>query len=147
MSNKNVYEVLEDFKNAKTKQERIDVLQKNNTFALRSVLAGTFDPTIKFDVEVPEYKCEPELPPGMSYSNMTTELNRMYLFVEGDLRRPAGLTEKRAKELLIQIFESLEEKEAAVLANMLRKDQKIKTLTPAIINEAFPGLLPEPKKS
>lgn len=142
MSNKNVYEVFEEFKKASNKNERIEVLRKNNSFALRSVLAGTYDPTLKFDVKVPEYKCEAELPPGMAYSNITTELNRAYLFLENHPKRPAGLTEKRQKELLIQLLESLEQKEADVYANMLRKDQKIKYLTPALINEAFDGLLP-----
>ena len=142
MSNKNIYEVFEEFQKAKTKAERIECLQKNNSYALRSVLVGTYHPEVQFDVDIPQYKCEPELPPGMSYSNMTNEVNRAYLFQKNHEKRPAGLTPRRQQELLVQLLESLEQKEADVYANMLRKDQKIKHLTPALINEAFNGLLP-----
>lgn len=138
-----MYEVFDDFKNVKTKQERIDVLRRNDTYALRNVLQGTFDRSIKFTVKkVPDYK-KIDMPPGMSYSHMTEALSKVYLFVEGNTKRPAGLSDKRETELLIQILESLEEKEAEVFANMMRKDLKVPYLTTNIINEAFPGLLPE----
>lgn len=143
MAIKNVYEVFDDFRNAKTKQERLDVLKSNDTYALRNVLQGAFNPDIKFTIKkVPDYK-KIDVPPGLSYSHMTEALSKVYLFVEGNPRRPAGLTDKRETELLIQILESLEEKEAEVFANMLRKDLKIPYLTVNLINEAFPGILPE----
>lgn len=142
MANKNIYEVFDDFKNVKTKQERLDVLRRNDTYALRNVLIGAFDPNVKFTIkQVPEYK-KIDMPPGMSYSHMTEALSKIYLFVEGNARRPAGLTEKREKELLIQILESLEEKEAEVFVSMLKKDLKVPYLTPSLVNEAFVDLLP-----
>lgn len=146
MSNKNVYEVFNDFKAAKTRQERLQVLKENDTFALKSVLQGAYHPNVKFNMtKVPEYQ-KVDVPPGMAYSHMTEALARGYLFIKDDPRRPAGLTEKREIELLIQLLESLEPNEAEVFANMLRKDLKIPYLTPALINEAFPGLLPEGAK-
>jgi len=140
MSIKNVYEVFDDFRKVKTKAERIEVLRRNDTWALRQVLLGAFHPQIQFTVEIPTYK-SPEMPPGMSYSNMTTELGRIYLFVKDNPKVPAGLTEKRKTEILIQILEVLEEKEAEVFANMIRKDLKVPYLTEALVSEAFPGLL------
>lgn len=143
MAIKNMYEVFDDFKNVKTKQERIDVLRRNDNYALRNVLQGAFDSNIKFTIKkVPDYK-KVDVPPGLSYSHMTEALSKVYLFVEGNERRPVGLSEKRETELLIQILESLEEKEAEVFANMIKKDLKVSYLTTNIINEAFPGLLPE----
>lgn len=141
MSKKNIYEVLDDFKNAKTKQDRINALRRNDTYALRNILLGAFQKNIKFSVDkIPDFKREP-MPPGMSYNNMTGALARAYLFTKDHPRVPAGLTEKRKTELLIQILESLEEKEADVFANMLMKDLKTPYLTEALVNEAFPGLL------
>lgn len=143
MAIKNVYEVFDEFNNAKSKAERIDVLRRNDTWALRQVLLGAFHPTVKFTVKkVPEYKKE-EMPPGMSYGHMTEALSRVYLFQEGNPRVPAGLTEKRKEELLMQILESLEIQEAEVFANMLLKNLKVKYLTEALVNESFPGLLPQ----
>jgi hypothetical protein len=143
MSIKNVYEVLNDFKAATTKADRLDVLKRNDTFALRSILQGTFAPNIKFRMkDVPEWK-RVEVPPGLSYSHMTEALSRAYLFVEGHPRRPEGLTDKRETELLIQLLESLEPQEAEIYAGMIRKDLKVPYLTAKLVNEAFPGLVPD----
>lgn len=142
MSNKNIYEVFNEFKEAKTKKDRIDVLRKNDSFALRNVLLGTFHPGVSYTItKIPDFRRE-EVPPGMSYSNMTTALQRIYLFMNGNPRVPAGLTDKRKNEILIQILESLEVKEADVFAGILLKDQSVPYLTPTLVNEAFEGLLP-----
>ena len=142
MALKNIYEVFDEFKNVKTKQERIDILRKNNSWALRSVLQGVFHPNVKFNIAIPEYK-KVDVPAGMSYDHMTSALQRAYLFQEGNPKTPAGLTDKRKTELLIQILESLEPKEAEVFVNMMRKDLKVPYLTQGLVNEAFEGLLPK----
>lgn len=140
MSNKNVYEIFDDFKKATNKNERLEVLRKNDNYALRQVLLGTFEKGIEFDVEIPKFN-RVQIPAGMSYSHMTSVLDRVYLFVKDNQRRPVGLSTKRQTELLIQILESIEEQEADVFISMLKKDLKIPYLTPTLVNEAFPGLL------
>jgi|LakMenEpi03Aug12_release.lakeMendotaPanAssembly.Ray.scaffolds.fasta_scaffold523492_2 hypothetical protein len=145
MSKKNIYEIFDEFKEAKNKAERIDILKKNDSPTLRNVLIGTFHPGIKYTIKkIPEYKIEP-IPAGMAYSNMTDALNRIYLFVENNPRTPAALTEKRKEEILIQILESLEEKEAQVFIGILKREQNIPYLTSGLIDEVFPGILPKPK--
>lgn len=147
MSIKNVYEIFDEFKEAKNRSERIDVLRRNNTPALRNVLIGTFHPGIKYTIKnIPEYRSE-EVPPGMSYNNISDALSRIYLFVEGNPRVPEKLTDKRKEELLIQILESLEERESQVFAGILKKNQNIPYLTHNIISEAMPGILPKPPLS
>ena len=142
MSIRNVYEVFDEFKLAKTKAQRIEILKKNDSYALRQVLIGVFHPHINFTIkEVPQFKREP-MPPGMSYGHMTEALSRIYLFTEGNPRVPEGLTDKRKTEILIQILESLEEKEADVFVSILKKDLKVPYLTAALVNETFPNLLP-----
>ena len=144
MSMKNIYEVFDDFKKEKTKAGRVKVLRDNDTYALRQVLIGTFHPDIEFTVDdIPKVNHQVNLPAGMAYSNMTTALDRIYLFMKGNSRVPEGLTEKRKLEILSQILEALEVCEAEVFANILKKDQKIPYLTLALINEAFPEILPK----
>jgi len=143
MANKNIYEVFDEFKKAKNKADRIMVLQKNDTPALRDVLIGTFHPNIRYTVDkVPDFK-RVDMPAGMSYDHMSGALSRIYLFMKDNPRVPEGLTEKRKNEILIQILESLEEKEADVFIGILKKDLKVPYLTPALVNEAFTGLLPQ----
>lgn len=143
MSNKNIYEIFDEFKEAKNKAERLEVLRKNDTPVFRNVLIGTFHPGIKYTIsKIPEYRSE-DMPPGMAYGNMPDALSRMYLFVENNPRTPAALTDKRKEEILIQILESLEKREAEVFANILKRNQNIPYLTPSLIIEAMPGLLPK----
>lgn len=144
MSKKNIYEVFEDFKSAKNKKDRLKVLQDNDTFALRNVLRGTFHPQAKFIIkETPDWKRQDDLPPGMAYNNMSHALDKVYLFMENHPRTPANLTEKRKIELLIQVLESLEPKEADVYMGVILKKQNVPHLTEALVNEAFPGILPQ----
>ena len=143
MANKNMYEIFDEFKKAKNKADRIAVLRKNDTKALRDVLIGTFHPSIEFTVkEAPAFK-RVSMPAGMSYDHMSGALSRIYLFMKDNPRVPEGLTEKRKMEILIQILEALEEQEADVFIGILKKDLKVPYLTPALVNEAFDGLLPQ----
>ena len=143
MSNKNLYEVFAEFRKAKTKQERIDVLRRNDSYALRKAAFGVFNPDVKFVLtEVPKFKRE-KVPEGFSYSHMTEALERIYLFIEGHPNVSPNLSVERKQQLLTQILESLEEKEADVYLSVLRKDFGIPYLTKNLFDEAFPGLLPE----
>ena len=138
---KNVYEIFTEFEKASTRDEKINVLRSNDGWALRNILKGSFDPNIKFVInKVPYYKPS-DSPPGMSYSSIHKELDRVYLFEENNPRVSPNLSFKRKEEILIQILEVLEAKESEIFMNMLLKKQKVKGLTPAIVKEAFPDLL------
>jgi hypothetical protein len=142
MSLKNIYEVFEEFEKAKTKEEKVYVLRKNATYALREVLRGTFNPNIRFFInEVPQYKPS-DAPIGLGYSSIHQELGRAYLFELNNPKVAPTLTENRKKQILIQILETLEAKESEIFVNMLLKKQEVKGLTPAIVKEAFPDILP-----
>lgn len=138
---KNIYEIFTEFENAENRDDKITVLRNNDGWALRNVLKGTFDPNIKFVIEqAPQYK-RSDSPPGMSYSSIHKELDRVYLFEANNPRVSPNLSNKRRIEILIQILEVLEAKESEIFMNMLLKKQKVKGLTYAIVKEAFPDLL------
>ena len=115
MTNKNIYEVFDDFKSAKNKKDRIEVLRRNKSYALTNVLLGAFDKRIEFAIPVPEYKSE-DVPVGMAYNHMTHAMDKVYLFVKNNPRVSPNLSEERKKQLLVQILESLEPKEAEVFS-------------------------------
>lgn len=138
---KNIYEIFDEFTKAPSKNEKIDVLRKNKSMALITVLQGSFDPKIEFNVDkVPLYKPS-DSPPGLGYSSLALELNRLYLFIKDHPKIPPGLTEKRRQQILMQMLEVLEKREAEVFMNMLMKKQKVPGLTSKIVEEAFPGIL------
>lgn len=139
---KNVYEIFQEFENAATKNDKVEVLRRNGNYALRSVLQGTFDPNIEFVVErVPYYKPS-DSPPGLGYTSIHQELSRIYLFIKNHPKAPAGLSEERREQLLVQMLEAMEKREAEVFMNMILKKQKVKGLNSSIVKEAFPDLLP-----
>jgi len=137
---KQIYEVFEEFEKAKAKKDRIDVLKKNDSYALRQVLIGAFNPSVEFVIDkTPYYKPE-QVPPGMGYSTISSELDRVYLLVKGHPRVADTLTQERKEQILIQMLEALEAKEAVVFMNMILKNLKIKGLDEKIVKEAFPDI-------
>lgn len=139
---KAIYEILEEVEQRKTKEDKLAVLRYNTNWALRSVLKGVFDPNVQFTVkEIPAYKPSDD-PPGLSQTSLHQELGRMYIFEVNNPKTSPTLTEQRKKEILIQMLESLEAKEAKVLEGVLTKKLKVKGLTYDLVKEAFPDLVP-----
>lgn len=135
---KGVYEIFEEFEKAANFEDRVAILKYNDSQELHAVLRGAFHPHIKYLIEkVPAYKPS-NAPIGMGYTSIQKELRRVYLFEANNPQRPANLTEKRMEELLIQILESLEAKEAIVFQNMLLKKLRVKDLNDTVIKAAFP---------
>jgi hypothetical protein len=140
---KNLYEVFDEFEEAKTKKERMDIIGKNLNATLVEVLKLTFHPNYQwFMDELPEnYKIPQDVLPGITHDTLNNQLRRIYIVQKGHPTAEA-LTPKRRNELLIQMLESLEPREAEIIAGILRKDQGVKGLDYKFVKEAFKDLLP-----
>lgn len=140
---KNLYEVFDQFKAQTTREDKINVLRNNNTYALQCVLRGAFHPNIRYVIdEIPDYR-KSDSPAGMGYSSIAQELDRMYLLEQGHPRTSPQLTLERKKVILAQMLEVLEEREADILAGMVMKRLPVEGLTYKLVQETFPGLLPD----
>lgn len=136
-----IHEVFDEFTKAPDRKSKVEVLRRNDSFALKSVLRGTFHPNIRYTIDrIPYYKVS-DAPDGLGYTTIHNELDRVYLFEEGHPRVSPNLTKQRKEQLLIQMLESMEKQEAEIFMNMLLKKQTVPDLNPDIIEEAFPGLL------
>ena len=134
---KNIYEVFDEFEKATTDEARKQVLVNNNSHALRSILRANYHPNIKFVFDkIPNYRSE-QVPVGMGYSSIDQEINRLYLFEMNNPRVPKELTGQRAVQLLQGMLESLEPREAKVLADTILKKLEVKGLTKALASEVF----------
>lgn len=139
---KNLYEVFDEFEEAKTKEEKLKVIEKNLSKHLVDTLLFTYHPAFEWKYNsIPENYKIPDAPPGMAYSNISIEIKKFYLFRKGD-PRCEQLTDKRRMELLLQMLESLEPREMEVVMGIFKKDQKVKGLNYKFVKEAFPDLLP-----
>jgi hypothetical protein len=136
---KNLYEIFDEVSNAPNTMDKIEVLRKNESSTLISFLRGVYDPNIVFDVsDVPPYKPSEDIK-GMGWSNMTVELKRAYLFQVGHPKRPRELTPQRQKQVLIQILEALEPREAKLFENMLMKKLDVPGMSKLLVDTAFPN--------
>lgn len=133
-----VYEVFELFEKAKTRKEKIEVLKKNETWALKDVLKGALDPKIEWLLpkgEVPYTPSEAHNAPSSLLRK-----NRDFRYVVkggGGEKMPAFKREK----IFLGIVESIHPEDAKLVCAMINKKLPVKGLTNKIVEEAFPGLL------
>jgi hypothetical protein len=139
---KNMYEVFDEFELASSKKDKMKVIENNLSNTLIDVLKMTFHPDIQWLItEMPyEYKV-PDTLPGISYANLSTELRKLYLFRKGNITAES-MTPRKRTELLLQLIESLEFREAEVIIGIISKDLGVKGLTYKFVKEAFPAMLP-----
>jgi hypothetical protein len=132
-------EVLQKVSNAKTKEEKIKILQENNSDALRSILIWNFDESIISllpEGEVP-FQAN-EAPKGTEHTRLSKEHRVLYNFVKGG---NDDLSKTRREMIFIQLLEGLHKEEADLL--VLVKDgqlQKKYRITKNVVSEAFPTI-------
>ena len=132
-----ISEILEKVSKAKTKKEKVDILQKNDHQSLRMVIKSSFDPKIEWvlpDGDVPFTRNE--APEGTEHSSLSYESRKLYHFIKGGDNR---ITQNKREAMFVQMLEGLHESEAAVL--VAAKDKKLhqvyKGLSKNVVVEAF----------
>ena len=139
---KNVYEILDEFEIAEGKANKQKVLRENASHHFLHVLRYTFDPKYQFHVKsFPKDYQEPDTFPGLRYAGIESEIRRVYLFMKGDPTAD-NLSEEKRNQILVQLLESFEPREAQVFVNMMKKNLQTKFLTYNFVKETFPDLLP-----
>ena len=131
-------EVPQKISNAKTKAQKIKLLQEHNSPALRQILIANFDESIISmlpDGDVPYEKNE--APEDTEHTKLVHEYRKLYLFFKGG----ANVSQNRRETLFIQLLEGLHQGEAEVLC--LMKDKKLGKrwkITKQCVEEAYPQI-------
>ena len=138
-----LYEIFDEFENATNKKERMQVIGQNLSQPLVDVLKLTYHPQFKWKVkELPDnYKIPTDMLPGLTYDSLNAQLRKMYMFLEGNATAET-LSATRSKELLVQMLESIEPREAEIILGIFQKDLGVKGLDYKFVKEAFPDMLP-----
>ena len=133
----NVYEVVQKANSARYKADKIRILQENESWALKDVLRGTFDSTVKWLLP----PGEPPFKPNDGHnapSNLLKRNTEFRYFVKG------GGHEKmpsfKRESMFVRLIESIHPDDARLVIAMINKE-KPKNITRNIVEEAFPGLL------
>lgn len=134
-----VYEILEKVENAKTKKDKIAVLQANEIMPLLDVLKGTFDETIQWNLPggTPPYTPNNE----ESYPSSLLRQHRNFKYFVKGLRESSRLSPIRRERMFIDILEAIHPKDAELLVSMINKKSPLKGLTKSLVKEAFPQLI------
>jgi len=134
-----ISEILQKVSNAKTKAEKIKILQDNNTQTLRSILIWNFDETVESLLPEGEVPYTPnEAPVGTEHTLLEQESRRFYYFVANGR---TTISQMKREQMSIQMLEGLHKSEAEVL--VLVKDKKLGKrykITRACVEEAFPQI-------
>lgn len=140
---KPLYEIFDQFEMAKNKKERMDIIGSNLSYLLVEVLKLTFHPNYQWIInDIPEnYRIPQDVLPGITHDTLHNQIRRLYLVQRGN-ETAEKLTPRKRNELMIQMLESLEPREAEIIAGILRKDQGVKGLDYKFVKEAFPDMLP-----
>ena len=131
-------EVLQKVSNAKTKAQKVKLLDEYNTPALRAILIANFDESVISmlpEGDVP-YK-KNDAPEETEHTKLEHEYRKLYLFFKGG----ANISQTRRETLFIQLLEGLHKGEAEVLC--LVKDKRIGKrwkITRQCVEQAFPTI-------
>ena len=132
-------EIIQKAHNAKTKAEKIKILQSNNSQALRSLFIWNYDDSVISIIPEGEVPYRPnEAPQGTEHTNLALESRKFYYFVKGGAD---NLSRTKRETMFIQMCEGLHKDEAAILC--LVKDKQLGKkyrITKAVVTDAFPEI-------
>ena len=131
-------EVLQKVSNAKTKKEKIKLLQEMNTQALRMLLIINFDDSVVSLLPPGDVPYTPnEAPAGTEHTVLEKEARILHHFFKGG----SNIKQVKREQMFVQMLEGLSSGEAEAL--VLAKDKKIGKrwkITKAAVTEAFPSI-------
>jgi hypothetical protein len=137
--NYQVFEIFEKFQDAKTRKDKIDVLQKHSCMAIKDVLRGTFDDSIQWNLPAGPVPYEENSEQSVPSSLLKQHLKFKY-FVKG-LRESEQLNSIRRERMFLEMCESVHPRDAEILVAMINKKPPVKGLTKKIVQEAYPNLI------
>ena len=132
-------EILQKVSSAKTKKEKVELLQEYNSQGLRSLLIINFDDSLEFLLPEGEVPYTPnDAPAGTEHTRLTQEYRGLYRFFKGG---DASIKGMRREQLFVQLLEGIHADEANVLVSAGNNDIQSKyRITKAVVAEAFPQI-------
>ena len=132
-----VHEILIEVSKKRKKQDKIQLLKNNESWALKDIIRGSMDKTLVWNLpegDVPYTPSDAHNAP----TNLLREHKKFRYFVKG------GVGDKmiapKRENIFIGLIEGIHPSDAKLVVDMINK-RVPKGLTREIVQEAFPGLL------
>ena len=136
-----ISEIVAETGKLKSTAEKVANLQKHDSFALRTVVQATYDPSIEFLI--------PNTPPPWNKNEyedeakamLISDSRRLRIFVKGG--GYDDIKQVKRESLFISFLEDIDNDDAELLANYMICKKPFKGISLKVINEAFPQLIKE----
>lgn len=134
---KYVFEVLEEVSKTSKKAEKVNILRKNDSQALRDIIFGSMDARLLWNIPAGE----PPYTPAEEHNaptNLLRERTKFMYFAKGG--KGDRMQKFKRERLFLELLEGIHPEDAKLVINMVNKKTP-KGLTKPVVKEAFPGLL------
>lgn len=138
MSSLSIAEICDKLQSARTKNERVEILKKNDCPALRGILRMNYDASLTLALPEGEPPYTKSVKPvGFGDTTLKASARGWYVFTKD---ASPNLKQSKRESLFINLLESLDAKEASILVRA--KDRSLDLgLTKKVIDEVYPGLI------
>ncbi len=134
-----IAEFFEKVSKLKKKEEKIEALRFNDSFQVRTILQGAFDPRIKWLLPAGDPPYTPSTLKDQE-NVLIHDARKLVDFVDGG---SPNLKQSKRETMFIELLESVTPADAKMLCAIKDKKFPFKGITVDIVREAFPDLLPQ----
>lgn len=154
-NNKSLHEIFTEVGTKTKVSDKISILQHHESDGVKAILRGAYDSRIEWAIPNTPPPYTPSESPSYDLADSKLEIAAMELgkfatFNGNPTNQGLNIPQVQRENHFIQLLESLHETEADLLKNVIKRKLPYKGLTPNLVNQAFPNLLPEedaqPKK-
>ena len=117
---------------------KVNILRKNESAVLKHLLQLAFTPGVEWLLPPGKPPIKYNDLPGQQ-GNLFAQWRIFYLFFPGGNN---NLKQSKREFLFVQMLESLDPKDADLICNIKDGMMPYDSVTPKLVNDAFPGLLP-----
>jgi len=134
-----VSEIIQRVSNAKTRDEKIEILRHYDSPALRSVLIWNFHSKVESALPEGDVPYTPnDAPIGTEHTKLLHEWKKFNYFVKG----VTDIKQTKREIMYIQMLESLHHSEAELMCVLKDKQlHKRYKITKVVVQEAFPDIV------
>ena len=140
-------EVLEGIQSITTRQKKIQALQANESpllmFTLKTILDKNIQMTItptKAKETIKKYRAKATyMDPSMAPASIKSRIKTIRRFIQTD---PFVLNEAQTEDQIISFVNLFTQEDTDIMQAMFTKKMPYKSITIALVNKAFPDLIP-----
>jgi hypothetical protein len=140
MAEHNVVETLEMVDEAKTRDEKREILKSRDNYATRALLQLNFHPDVKWHIPKGSPPYTPSQEADSTEGSIHFEVKKLNYFVKGGGH---DLSMLKRESMYVQLLERVDAKDAKLLISVKDQNLSYKGLSYKLVRDVWPDLLPE----